>query len=86
MSNANVIESIEFLEEVDNAPRSLDGYDDAYNQGTVWTNWRVFKVTLTNGVVQYIKTGVTYNSYGDSDGYVDPQIVTPKTKTVQVWE
>jgi hypothetical protein len=79
--------TIEFVEEIDNTPTGgPNGYSGDYMQGTEWFNWRVYKVTAAEGDITYVKFGIRYNSYGDRDGFGEPQVCSPVTKTVTVWQ
>ncbi len=73
------------VDSIDNTPGSVNGWDGAYAQGTEWTNWDVYKIETGLDVV-YIKVGLVFDSYGEQRGSAEPQLCTPRTETVQVWE
>jgi hypothetical protein len=82
-----MITRIEFVEEVDNTPSVKDGYDGDYSQGTVWTNWKIYRLVGSSAEPdQYIRVGQVYNSYGNEEGSTGPELVTKGTKMVTVWQ
>lgn len=78
-----MITKIEFLETTTERPGS-DYYD--LPMGTTWTDYDIYVLTHEDGSTQYIKIGKVFNSYGDQSGSTAPQLVNPKTVSVNVWE
>lgn len=79
-----MIVRIEFVEEVDRKP-PVDSYYGEYSQGTEWTNDKIYRLVSDSGEDQYIAIGTTYGSYGSAIGTVEPKLVKPTQKTVNVW-